>query len=43
MDPTLICLIVALVLFVIGAIGVDTGRLNVTNAGLAFLVLSMIV
>lgn len=37
-----ICLVAALVLFVIAAFGVNTGRFNPVAGGLAFLVLSML-
>lgn len=39
---SLVFLIVALVLFIIAAAGVDSGRLNLIAAGLAFVVIAML-
>lgn len=38
----LLLLIIALVLFILGAVGVPTGRLNTVAAGLAFVTLAFI-
>lgn len=42
MNIHLLCLVVALVLFVLGAIGIG-GRVNLVSAGLAFLTASFLV
>lgn len=43
MSPVMICYVLAFVCFVIGSFPPNTPPLNWTNAGLAFLTLSLIV